>query len=78
MTDLGTKTVRRRVVTLRGDVLVVALTPEGIVLREPRRKRGYVLPYGVAFQQACTLAVDAERREKRASKKRRVTRSLLR
>ena len=70
MTDLGQKTVRRRVTTLRGDSLIVALTPEGILLKEPRRRRGFLLPYGHAFQQAVKLTVDAERPKRKVRVKR--------
>lgn len=63
------KTVRRKVATTRGTPLVVALAPEGIWLREPRRRTAYLLPYGVAFIKAATLAADAERARKRAARK---------
>lgn len=68
MTDL-TKTVRRKVQSARGQPLVVALTPEGIWLREPRRRTAYLMPYGVAFQQAVRMQVDADRRAKLAARK---------
>ena len=68
MTDL-TKTVRRKVQTTRGQPIVVALTPEGIWLREPRRRTAYLMPYGVAFQQAVRMHIDAERRVKVAARK---------
>jgi hypothetical protein len=68
MTNL-TRTVRRKVATHRGEPLVIALAPEGIWLREPRRRNAFLLPYGAAFQRAVTLAVDAERREKAARRK---------
>ena len=74
MTNL-TKTVRRKIQTARGEPLVIALAPEGIWLREPRRRKAFLLPYGPAFQRAVTLAVDAERREKAAARKAKKVRS---
>lgn len=68
MTDL-TRPVRRKVTTARLQPLVVALTPEGIWLREPRRRTAYLMPYGVAFQQAVRMHVEAERRTKAAARK---------
>lgn len=68
MTDL-TRPVRRKVVTHRLEQLVVELTAEGIYLREPRRRTKFLLPYGVAFQQAARLFVEAERRAKAAARK---------
>lgn len=68
MTDL-TRPVVRKVTTLRGESLVVTLTPEGLLLREPRRRSGFLLPYGVAFMQAVRIQVEAERREKAAKRK---------
>lgn len=67
MTDL-TRPVKRKVVTARLQPLVVALTPEGIWLREPRRRTAYLMPYGVAFQQAVRMHVEAERRAKKAAR----------
>ena len=68
MTTL-TRNVRRKVSTAHGRPLVIALTPEGIWLREPRRRTAYLLPYGAAFQRAVMLHVDAERRTKAAARK---------
>lgn len=68
MVDLS-KPVRRKVTTARHQPLVVALTPEGIWLREPRRRTAYLMPYGVAFQQAVRMHVEAERRVKAAARK---------
>lgn len=59
----------RRVVTVRMEPLNVTLTAAGILFREPRRRRGYLLPYGVAFLEAVQREVDAERRAKLAAKK---------
>lgn len=60
--------VRRSVVTARGQTLIVTLTSTGIELREYRRRRGFLLPYGVGFQQAVKLEVEADRRAKAAAK----------
>lgn len=68
MTDL-TRPVVRKVTTLRGETLVVSLTPEGLLLREPRRRSGFLMPYGVAFQQAVRMHLEADRRAKAAAKK---------
>ena len=68
MTDL-TRPVVRKVTTLRGETLVVALTPEGLLLREPRRRSGFLMPYGVAFQQAVRMHLEADRLAKAAAKK---------
>jgi hypothetical protein len=64
VTDL-TRTIRRKVTTLRGQPLVVALTPEGIWLREPRKRLAYLLPYGTAWQKAAELYGMAEKRRKK-------------
>lgn len=68
MTTL-TKPVRRKVATVRGEELVVTLLLEGIQIREPRRRKAYLLPYGYAFLQAVRLQVDADRRAKAAARK---------
>jgi len=60
-----TRNVTRKVATLRHGDLVVTLTAEGLAIREPRRRRQYLLPYGVAFQQAVALQVAAERLARR-------------
>lgn len=60
MTELS-RTVRRKVRTARGETLVIALAPEGIWLREPRRRSAFLLPYGVAYVAAARLSVDAKR-----------------
>lgn len=67
MTEL-TRPVKRKVVTQHAKPLVVTLTPEGIYLREPRRRQGFLLPYGHAFQQAARLWVEHERRLKKAAR----------
>lgn len=70
MTDIReSRPVRRKVQTTRGQSLVLALTPEGIWFREPRRRKAFLLPYGVAFQRAVDMQVQAERREKAAQRK---------
>jgi hypothetical protein len=61
--------VTRRVVTVRMEPLNVTLTAAGIEFREPRRRKGFLLPYGVAFLEAVQRHVDAERRAKAAAKK---------
>ncbi len=77
MTDLGEKTLQRKVRTLRGEAMIVKLTPEGIVLKEPRRRRGFLLPYETAFMTAVRAAVEAERRAKPKARKRKASRGLL-
>lgn len=67
MTEL-TKPVKRKVVTQRDKPLVITLAPEGIYLREPRRRQGFLLPYGQAFQHAARLWVENERRIKKAAR----------
>lgn len=67
MTEL-TRPVKRKVITQRHQPLVVTLAPEGIWLREPRRRLAYLLPYGSAFTQAVRLYVDAERARKKAAR----------
>lgn len=68
MTELN-RPVKRKVTTARLQPLVVAMTPEGLWIREPRRRTAFLLPYGVAFQTAVRLQIDAERRAKKAAKK---------
>ena len=65
----GSRRVKRQVTTSRGEPLVLLLTPEGIWLREPRRRTAYLLPYGAAFQRAAQLHADAERAAKAAARK---------
>lgn len=62
--------VRRSVTTTRGEVLVVALAPEGLWLRERGRRTAFLLPYGDAYLRAVRLHVDYQRREKLAARKR--------
>jgi hypothetical protein len=63
-----TRNVTRKVTTLRGEKLAVTLTPEGLLLREHRRRSGFLLPYGTAFLQAVKLALEADRRAKQAAR----------
>jgi hypothetical protein len=67
MTTL-TRPVRRKVQTHTGTPLVVTLTEHGVVLREPRRRQGFMLPYGTAFLEAARLHVNAERRRKQTER----------
>lgn len=67
MTEL-TRPVKRKVFTQRHQPLVVTLTPEGLWLREPRRRQGYLMPYGTAFQMAARFYADAERARKKAAR----------
>lgn len=60
MTELS-KVVRRKVTTLDGRPLVVALTPGGISLRVPRARTAFLLPYGRAYQWAAELRVNGAR-----------------
>ncbi len=62
------KTLRRKVQTSRGEPLVVALTKEGIWLKEPRRRVAYLLTYGYAFQRAADMYGEAVKREKKAAR----------
>lgn len=62
------KPVRRKVRTGRGESLVVELAPEGIYLRERRRRTRYLLPYGVAFVRAAMLAAEEQRRTQKAAR----------
>jgi hypothetical protein len=69
---LLTKPVRRKVLTARGTLLVLELTPEGVIYREPGRRTRYTLPHGVAFVAAVRLhvaAVNAERIARRKLKR---------
>ncbi len=68
MTPLS-KTVTRKVCSAMHGDLVVTLAHEGIYFREPRHRTRFLLPYGVAFQRAAFLHVEADRRERRAAKK---------
>lgn len=62
--------VERVVATLRGEQLVVRLTPEGITFRYPRQRRSSALliPYGVAFVKAAFLAAAARQAAKKVKR----------
>ena len=69
MTHVEKSQVRREVRTARNQSLVVTLAPEGMWIREKGRRTAYLMPYGVAYQQAARMAVDAERRERKAKRR---------
>ena len=69
MTHVERSTVRRAVTTQRGQTLVVTLAPEGAWIREKGRRTAYLMPYGVAYQQAARMAVDLTRRTKKAKRR---------
>ncbi len=69
MTGLEKRNVKRRVYTAQRTPLVVVLAPEGIWLREPKRRTAYLLGYGSAFMTAVRQHVDSEKRRKAAEKK---------
>lgn len=64
-----TKPVTRKVTDERGQPLLVTLTREGILLRRPRCRDSYLLPFTAAETRALALAHDGigiARRKKRA------------
>lgn len=66
--DGKTKVRRETDDTHRGRPIIVALSSEGLHLREKGRRTVYVLPYRVAFDKAARLHADdrvAKRRPKR-------------
>ena len=63
------KTIQRKVMTARGQQLVVAIAPEGIYTREPRKRRAYLLPWGHAHLMGAKLVADATRLAKVQSRK---------
>jgi hypothetical protein len=65
MTHVERSQVRREVSTGRGQALVVTLSPEGAWIREKGRRTAFLLPYGVAYQYAARMAVDAAKRERK-------------
>ena len=67
MTKLN-KPVRREVQSMRFGPLIVTLTAVGVELREKGRRKSFLLPYGVAYQNAVTVAVIDERRERRRTR----------
>ena len=69
MTHVEKSQVRREVRTTRGQSLVVTLAPEGAWIREKGRRTAYLMPYGIAYQYAARMAVDAAKREKKAKRR---------
>ena len=68
------KTIYRSIDLPRTGRLTVALSPLGIMYREFRRRRWYLLPHGAAFIAAVELEVAAQlakREADRAGKRRR-------
>lgn len=65
-----TRPVRREVMSLHHGPLVVTLAEEGVYLRQKGRRTKFLIPYGVAYQRAVALTVDASRREKKARTRR--------
>jgi hypothetical protein len=66
--------VRRVIDTARHGTLTCIMTVEGIYYRERGRKKSFLIPHGVAFQNAVSLHIARERADKkaaRASRKRR-------
>lgn len=59
-----TRPVTRKVTTAHGKALIITLTPDGISVREPRRRKSFLLPYGVAFLQAIRIDVAAQPRRR--------------
>lgn len=64
-----TRTLRREVPSLHHGPLILTITEEGIYYREKRRRTAFLLPHGVAFQNAVSLHVRRERAEKNATRK---------
>lgn len=58
------KTIQRRVMTERGELLHVAIAPEGIYFRKPRARQPNLLPWGHAALRAGAIAAEAMRQEK--------------
>ena len=67
MTTL-TRPVTRKVPSLSFGDLAVTVTVEGLVLRQHRHRQNYLLPWGLAFQRAVTLHVEAARDKKGAKR----------
>jgi hypothetical protein len=47
----------------------VTLSPEGMWVREKGRRTAYLMPYGIAYQYAARMAVDAAKRERKAKRR---------
>lgn len=65
--------VRRRVLSTSGKALVATMMPEGIYMREKRKRTAYLVPWGHVFVQGAKLAADrrrADRLAERAARKR--------
>jgi hypothetical protein len=68
MTTRLAKPVKRVVVSARRDQYTVILAPEGIYLREPRRRTAEgPLDYGRLYLMAVKARVDVERATKRTT-----------
>ena len=65
----SSRPVRREVRTARGLAVIVEIGPHGLTLREKRRRTSYLLPFGVAYQRAVALAVEAARAERKAMRR---------
>lgn len=64
-----TRPIIREIATPAGTPLVVRLTAHGLEIREKRRRRAFLLPWGVAFVQAVRIDVEAARRQKAAERR---------
>jgi hypothetical protein len=71
------KPVRRRVISGRGAHLVATMAPEGIYMREHKRRTAYLVPWGLVYLQGAKLEAArraaeklAERKARKAAKKR--------
>lgn len=65
-----TRSVTRVVTTARGERLNVTLAPEGIVVREVRRRKALpAVPYGLVFITAAKIAAEAIRVERAKARK---------
>jgi hypothetical protein len=58
------KPIRRKVRTLGGVVFVVELTPIGVVIRPPRARHGFTVPWDAVYVRGAQLAADQRRRER--------------
>ena len=71
MTHVDRSPVRRECADTRGNPLVVALTREGVWVREKGRRTAYLVTYGAIHSLGAKQAADAIRREKAAARKER-------
>lgn len=67
MTKLG-RPVRREVESRTYGPLIIALTAEGLYLREKGRRTSYLMPYGLAYQISVEAEVRARKRQRRRTK----------